>query len=215
MRIVIGKKRQNSETLNKKITNKYLKELGEYMSDEGKTNTEGGSFAEPTPEEKQTTPVPPTKPEEETVFTYLKQIVDAIQAKNAQTAHHLDRIATALEKISKRGDEDLKKAPMSTSMPVPITPIPKPVTSAPAPTPVPTSTPTPASSFMNTVKASFPNELANMLIFSEDKVGIVIIKPRQFLGSENFAKIVSIVRSINGEYVSAGKESHFRVVSKK
>jgi len=43
----------------------------------------------------------------------------------------------------------------------------------------------------------------------------VIIKPRQFLGSENFAKIASTVRGIGGEYISAGKESHFRVPRKR
>ena len=52
--------------------------------------------------------------------------------------------------------------------------------------------------------------MENMLFFEEaDKY--VIIKPRQYLGSENFAKIASIVRSEGGEYISAGKESHFRV----
>ena len=60
------------------------------------------------------------------------------------------------------------------------------------------------------VRSAFPKELENMLFFEEaDKY--VIIKPRQYLGSENFAKIASIVRSEGGEYISAGKESHFRV----
>jgi hypothetical protein len=37
------------------------------------------------------------------------------------------------------------------------------------------------------------------------------VKPRQFLGSDNFAKIASIVREMDGDYVSAGKQSHFRI----
>jgi hypothetical protein len=37
------------------------------------------------------------------------------------------------------------------------------------------------------------------------------IKPRQFLGTENFAEIARFVKAKNGEYVSAGKSSHFRV----
>jgi hypothetical protein len=53
------------------------------------------------------------------------------------------------------------------------------------------------------------------LLSFEEKVEYIIIKPRQFLGSENFAKIASIVRGIGGDYVSAGKESHFRVPRKK
>jgi hypothetical protein len=56
----------------------------------------------------------------------------------------------------------------------------------------------------------FPSDLEAMLSF-EEKEGSIIIKPRQFLGSDNFAKIASIVRSAGGEYISAGKESHFRI----
>jgi len=60
------------------------------------------------------------------------------------------------------------------------------------------------------VKVLFPKDLADMLSFILEGKNI-IIKPRQFLGSENFAKIASIVRDADGEYVSAGKESHFRI----
>jgi len=60
------------------------------------------------------------------------------------------------------------------------------------------------------IKTLFPKDLGEMLMFEEMEEDI-IIKPRQFLGSENFAKIASIVRDVGGEYISAGKESHFRV----
>ena len=63
------------------------------------------------------------------------------------------------------------------------------------------------------VKMMFPEELENLLSF-EEKDEYIVIKPRQFLGSENFAKIASIVRGIGGDYISAGKESHFRVPKK-
>lgn len=56
----------------------------------------------------------------------------------------------------------------------------------------------------------FPKELREMLEFEETEKHI-IIKPRGYLGSENFAKIASIVREAGGEYVSAGKGSHFRI----
>jgi hypothetical protein len=39
----------------------------------------------------------------------------------------------------------------------------------------------------------------------------VIIKPRQFLGAENFAKIADMVKHQGGEWVSAGKDSHFKM----
>jgi len=64
------------------------------------------------------------------------------------------------------------------------------------------------------IRMSFPEDLENRLSF-EDKGDYIIIKPKQFLGSENFAKIASAVRGMGGEYISAGKDSHFRVPKKK
>jgi hypothetical protein len=64
------------------------------------------------------------------------------------------------------------------------------------------------------IRMSFPEDLENRLGF-EEKGDFIIIKPKQFLGSENFAKIASAVRGMGGEYISAGKESHFRVPKKK
>jgi hypothetical protein len=64
------------------------------------------------------------------------------------------------------------------------------------------------------IRMSFPEELETRLSF-EDKGDYIIIKPKQFLGSENFAKIASAVRGMGGEYISAGKDSHFRVPKKK
>jgi hypothetical protein len=63
------------------------------------------------------------------------------------------------------------------------------------------------------IKMMFSEDLENLLSF-EEKEDYLIIKPRQFLGSDNFAKIASIVRGIGGEYISAGKGSHFRVPKK-
>lgn len=64
------------------------------------------------------------------------------------------------------------------------------------------------------LKMMFPEDLENLLSF-EEKEDRILIKPRQFLGSDNFAKIASIVRASGGEYISAGKESHFRIAKKK
>jgi hypothetical protein len=60
------------------------------------------------------------------------------------------------------------------------------------------------------VKEAFSSELAGMLLF-EEREHFFVVKPRRFLGSDNFAKIASIVRNLGGEYVSAGKNSHFNV----
>jgi hypothetical protein len=67
---------------------------------------------------------------------------------------------------------------------------------------------------LDDIRMSFPEELEARLGF-EDKGEFIIIKPKQFLGSENFAKIASAVRGMGGEYISAGKDSHFRVPKKK
>ena len=63
------------------------------------------------------------------------------------------------------------------------------------------------------IRLAFPDELEALLSFQE-KDDYIMVKPRQFLGSENFAKIASAVRGLGGEYISAGKESHFRVPKK-
>ena len=63
------------------------------------------------------------------------------------------------------------------------------------------------------VRMVFPEDLEALLSF-EEKSDYIVVKPRQFLGSENFAKIASTVRGMGGEYISAGKDSHFRVPKK-
>ena len=63
------------------------------------------------------------------------------------------------------------------------------------------------------IRVVFPENLEALLSF-EEKGDYIMVKPRQFLGSENFAKIASAVRGLGGEYISAGKDSHFRVPKK-
>ncbi|HEX7482693.1 MAG TPA: hypothetical protein VF350_04435 [Candidatus Bathyarchaeia archaeon] len=95
------------------------------------------------------------------------------------------------------------------------------ITQSPTHSPsAPTSMPTQAAHetskqrSLDDIRMSFPEELEARLSFDE-KGDYIIIKPKQFLGSENFAKIASAVRGMGGEYISAGKDSHFRVPKKK
>lgn len=67
---------------------------------------------------------------------------------------------------------------------------------------------------IDNVRVLFPEDLAAMLTF-EVKGEFYVIKPRQYLSSENFAKIASIIRDAGGEYISAGKQSHFIIPVKK
>lgn len=61
------------------------------------------------------------------------------------------------------------------------------------------------------LKQSIPQECRDLLTYEQNQ-NYYIIKPRQFLGSENFAKVLDTVKEYGGEYVSKGKESHFRVL---
>jgi hypothetical protein len=70
--------------------------------------------------------------------------------------------------------------------------------------------PSSKSKSITEVQKKFPKELERLLEF-KDKTEYIVIKPKQFLGSENFAKIASIARELGGEYISAGRDSHFRV----
>lgn len=83
-----------------------------------------------------------------------------------------------------------------------------------APAPVPEAFEVEKKMGVEDIKMMFPEDLEDLLNF-EERTEYIIIKPRQFLGSENFAKIAQIVRGMGGDYVSAGKESHFRVPKKK
>lgn len=61
------------------------------------------------------------------------------------------------------------------------------------------------------LKKRFSEDLRKQLIFEETDQ-YLIIRPKGYLGTENFGKIASIVRDeLGGEYISAGKESHFRI----
>jgi hypothetical protein len=95
------------------------------------------------------------------------------------------------------------------------------ITQSPAHTPSPLTSEPPTAAretskqrSLDDIRMSFPEELEARLGFDE-KGDYIIIKPKQFLGSENFAKIASAVRGMGGEYISAGKDSHFRVPKKK
>jgi hypothetical protein len=60
------------------------------------------------------------------------------------------------------------------------------------------------------IKVALGADLVRLLKI-EDENSYITLKPSSFLGTENFAKISSIVREFDGEYVSNGKLSHFRI----
>jgi len=85
---------------------------------------------------------------------------------------------------------------------------------AAAPQPAPSPAPPAKAEEVEDVRTLFPEDLEQMLEFEETEEYIKI-SPRRYLGSGNFAKIASIVRDAGGEYISAGKQSHFRIPKEK
>jgi hypothetical protein len=141
--------------------------------------------------------------------------VSSDKEKLNQLTQRMDEILVTLNKVS----EELKSisAFMKSLAVGQITSPPTAPQHAPAPAPSTAPPATPGVSKQRTlddVRMSFPEELEARLGF-EEKGDYIIIKPKQFLGSENFAKIASAVRGMGGEYISAGKDSHFRVPKKK
>lgn len=61
----------------------------------------------------------------------------------------------------------------------------------------------------NHISYAFPENLAAKLSF-EEKDGSWIIKPKTFL-KDNFADVAHIIEELGGQYISAGKDSHFKV----
>lgn len=128
--------------------------------------------------------------------------------KVEKLTERIDDLLIILNRIA----EDLRQVSASLKS-LAVSQITQPVAAAPAPVPV-----TPEISgkeiSIEDIKMSFPEDLEDLLSF-EEKEDYIVIKPRQFLGSDKFAKIASVVRETGGEYVSAGKESHFRIPKKR
>jgi hypothetical protein len=102
-------------------------------------------------------------------------------------------------------------APVASSPP-PV-PIQQPQQAQPAPAPQPQKDVSPR---VAEIKLRL-GELSEMLNFDdESSAQYVIVRPKQFLGSENFAKIASTIKNeLGGQYVSAGKGSHFLIPKQK
>lgn len=143
--------------------------------------------------------------------------MSADKEKLDQLIERIDSLLSVMKDVS----EDLKTVSASikslavsqiTAKPSAPTVTPKP--SAPRAEATVAPAPAASKSTVEDIRMMFPQELDSMLAF-EDKGDYVMIKPKGFLGSENFAKIASTVRGLGGEYMSAGRDSHFRVYKKK
>jgi len=187
---------------------------------------EEGSFAsaEELLKEKEQKAKKPQSPElgnEAPLFKYLDRIATAIES-NTESVKALTESTNALTStlVSKLRDTMVDKdAPRQlkeeiVSQKVKEETVQTPTTTPPLPKPQlqpqTTSAPSQTQNAVDEAKMLFTKELEQMLIF-EDQGEYIKIKPRQYLGSENFAKIASVCREMNGEYISAGKDSHFKL----
>ena len=69
-------------------------------------------------------------------------------------------------------------------------------------------------STLEDVQKMFPENLAKQVYFEQTEE-YVIVRPKGYLGQETFRQVATIVTDkLGGEYVSAGKDSHFRVPRK-
>ena len=60
------------------------------------------------------------------------------------------------------------------------------------------------------IRIKFPKELEDLLEF-EEYPETITLRGKRFLETSDFTKVGAIVRSLGGEYVSLGKQSHFKV----
>ena len=127
-----------------------------------------------------------------------KERIEKLAEKVDELLVVLNNIAEDLRIVS----ASLKSIAVSQLAPLPSAPAP------PAPAPEAPQAEKPLS--VDDVKMMFPEDLEGLLNF-EDKGEYIKITPRQYLGAENFAKIAQIARGAGGDYISAGKESHFRI----
>jgi hypothetical protein len=143
-------------------------------------------------------------------------ILKKIEDMNASIAKMQEELKTVSASLKSLAVGQITKPPtvhVTTSAPKPSVSVSAPKPAAPQAAPAATSEASKTRSLTD-VKMSFPEDLEARLSF-EEKGEYIIIKPKSFLGSDNFAKIALTIRGMGGEYISAGKDSHFRVPKKK
>ena len=169
-----------------------------------KKQEEMGSFGEQKQESPKKQSPPPTDASAP-LFKLMGEIRDAIK-ENTEAVNSLlttivgqTRGTSVPVLVYKKKDSEPKQLEQPKDLTLEETPLPKPTPEKPKP-----------SNKVEEVKMLFPEYLENLLAFT-DEGDYVKVKPRQWLGSDNFAKVAAVIRGVGGEYKSAGKESHFRI----
>lgn len=135
---------------------------------------------------------PETNPDELPLFKKIDRLIEVLEEKEKGIIHQLCRIADALEKKSSQAvlPKTIQDPTIATTQPMP--------------------EPKPAGRKVEDVRMLFTQDLEELLNF-EDKGEWIRIAPKKYLGSDNFAAIASVIRTAGGEYISAGRDSHFKL----
>ena len=147
-------------------------------------------------------------------FYMLTEKIDELLSILKDVSDDLKTVSASLKSlaVSQITTKSSVASTSKTSSSTPRAPVSAPISRQAASVPIITETAKPQN--LEEIRMMFPQDFDSMLAF-EDKGDYVMIKPKQFLGSENFAKIASTVRGIGGEYISAGRDSHFRIYKKR
>jgi hypothetical protein len=144
----------------------------------------------------------------------LDQILRKVEEMNASIIKMSDELRSVSASLKSLAVGQITQPPTVHVINSTTKPLSKPLTSPVATSTAPAIAESPKMRSIDDIRMSFPEELEARLSF-EAKGDYIIIKPKQFLGSENFAKIAAASRGMGGEYISAGKDSHFRIPKKK
>ena len=135
-----------------------------------------------------------SKPQVDVILRRLSEVLDVLK----KISEDLEDISKSLRSVTPRGTPAVATPAVATTLLNP-------------PSKLATTTESKrVGRGVEDIRMIFKKELEELLSF-EDKGDFIRVKPRQYLGSDNFAKIASTIREAGGEYVSAGRDSHFRI----
>jgi len=154
----------------------------------------------------------------DTIFSYLKKMIEVME----EQTKHFKSMATSLEKFAfDKKVEEVKTSLLMAKKQIEVSPSIKnektftKVEEPKAPIKMVKSKPEKKSEIKKATgsagifQSKFPPELKKLLTFEDDGDYVKII-PKQFL-TDAFPKVATIVRDLGGEYISCGKDSHFKV----
>jgi len=157
-------------------------------------------------EERKKTGTPePNPPKQETIFSYLERIATAVEENTKALVSLID----VKEKLA----FDVKVAEVKKTVETKVAETPKVIPETKPEQPKNVEKPqqtTGSNNDIQNVKNAFSAELANLLIFEKED-DYIKIRTKAYLTGDSFPKIAAIVRELGGEYISAGKNTHFRV----